>query len=192
MGYCTTEFKGNALDPRKLTCFHSERLSLDSTFSHIFGATMLLRLLPLHIAALVLLSPAAAWAQWFGPKNLEECVLEKMKGQPPNMVGIARAACLKQFPEEVLLADEVVKSTWCETNTDSIEACVTLKSGYKITKAVAVFSQSNCDSPDVNSTLTDSTVEAKLPLYGSTYKFPLASANLYKCGRFMFYGHKKP
>jgi len=150
------------------------------------------RVFSIQLLVLVLLSPTIARAQWFGPKNLEECVLEKMKGQPPNMVGIARAACLKQFPQEILLADDDAKSTWCETNPSSIEACVTLKSGYKITKAIAVFSRSSCESPEVNSTSTDATVEAKMPLYGSTYKFPVENANLYKCARFMFYGYKKP
>lgn len=153
---------------------------------------MYLRLLPVQLLILALLSPIAAQAQWFGPKNLEECVLEKMKGQPPNMVGIARAACLKQFPQEILLADDEAKSTWCETSPDSIEACVTLKSGYKITKAIAVFSRSSCGAAEANSTSTDATVEAKLPLYGSTYKFPVENANLYHCARFMFFGYKKP
>ena len=153
---------------------------------------MYMRLLPVQFLVLALFLPIAAWAQWFGPKNLEECVLEKMKGQPSNMVGIARAACLKQFPQEVLLTDDDAKSTWCETNRDSIEACVTLKSGYKITKAIAVFSRASCESRETDSTSTDATVEAKLPLYGSTYKFPVENANLYKCARFMFYGYKKP
>jgi hypothetical protein len=151
-----------------------------------------LRLFLIELLALALLTPMPARSQWFGPKNLEECVLEKMKGQPPNMVGIARAACLKQFPLEVLLAEDDAKSTWCETNSDSIEACVTLKDGYKITKAVAAFSRSTCESGDINSTSADATVEAKLPLIGSTYKFPLANASMYRCARFMFYGYKKP
>ena len=144
------------------------------------------------VITVAIFAPFAAQAQWFGPKNLEECVLDKMKGQPPNMVGIARAACLKLFPQEALLSEDEAKSTWCETNPDSIEACVTLKDGYKITKAIAVFSQSKCEGADLNFFSANVNAEAKLPMFGSTYKFPLANANSYKCARFMFYGHKRP
>ena len=151
---------------------------------------MSLNLLKLAVITIALFAPSAAQAQLFGPKNREECILDKMKGQPPNMVGIASAACLKLFPQEALLSEDEVKSTWCETNPDSIEACVTLKDGYKITKAIAVFSGSKCEGADPN--LFSADVEAKLPMFGSTYKFPVANANSFKCARFMFYGHKRP
>ena len=153
---------------------------------------MSIRLILLQVLMLAGFLPTTAHAQWFGPKNLEDCVLNKMKGQQPNMVGIARAACLKQFPQEVLLTEEYAKSTWCETNADSIGACVTLKDGYKITRAEAVFSRTGCETSDSGSALFEATVEGKLPTFGSTYKFSVSNAGSYNCGRFLFYGYKKP
>ena len=153
---------------------------------------MSIRFVLLQVLMLTGFSSATVHAQWFGPKNFEDCVLDKMKGQQPNMVGIARAACLKLFPQEVLLTEEYAKSTWCETNADSIGVCVTLKDGYKITRAESVFSRTSCETSDSGSSSFEATVEAKLPTFGSTYKFPVSNGDSYKCGRFLFYGYKKP
>lgn len=196
MGYCKTQptrIKRNSWKLDTKSNFASS-IGPDSKVKihYLMGGLVSLRLVLLQVLTLAVISPTTAHAQWFGPKNLEDCVLDKMKGQQPNMVGIARAACLKQFPQEILLTDEYAKSTWCETNADSIEACVILKDGYKITKAEAVFSRSSCETADSNSASFEATAEAKLPTFGSTYKFPVSNANSYKCGRFLFYGYKKP
>lgn len=134
-----------------------------------------------------------ASAQIFGPKNLEECLLEKMKGQAPNMVGVARTACLKSFPQEILLNDQQVTSTWCDGTDDTISACVTVKPEYKITKAEATFMRAECDAPEAKNIFwPDLEVSTSPPLFGSTYKFSVSNARLYKCARFNFYGYRKP
>lgn len=196
MEYCKTQSARVKRNFRKLDAECKFVSSLGSDLNviiyYLLGGLVSLRLVLLQLLTLAVFLPATAHAQWFGPKNLEDCVLDKMKGQQPNMLGVARAACLKQFPQEVLLTEEYVKSTWCETNADSIEACVTLKDGYKITKAEAVFSRSGCGTADSNSAPFDATAEAKLPTFGSTYKFPVSNADSYRCGRFLFYGYKRP
>ena len=131
-------------------------------------------------------------AQIFGPKNLEECILEKMKGQAPNMAGVARTACLKSFPQEIPLNNQQVTSTWCDGTDDSISACVTAKPDYKITRAEAAFTRAQCDAPEANFFQPDFEASVTPPLFGSTYKFSVSSARLYKCARFIFFGYKKP
>jgi hypothetical protein len=138
------------------------------------------------------LNCSQANAQFFGPKNLEECILEKMKGQAPNMASVARTACLKSFPQEILLNDQQVTSTWCDGTDDAISACVTAKPEYKVTRAEATFVRVKCDAPEANFFQPDLEVSATPPLFGSTYKFPVKDARLYKCARFSFYGYKKP
>jgi hypothetical protein len=39
----------------------------------------------------------SAKAGWFGPSNYDECMLDKMKGQPWNMGEIVAKACTLQF-----------------------------------------------------------------------------------------------
>lgn len=134
-----------------------------------------------------------ASAQLFGPKNLEECILEKMKGQAPNMASVARAACLKSFPQEVFLGDQQVTSTWCDGTDDTISACATVKPEYKVTRVEAFFfTRAKCDAPDGNLGQPDFEVSTTPPLFGSTYKFSVINARLYKCARFNFYGYRKP
>lgn len=142
-------------------------------------------------ALLFTLVAEPASAQLFGPKNYEECMLEKMKGQAANMAGIARAACLRTFPQEVELSEPEATSTWCEASDNSISACVVLKDGYKITKAAGSFVRAACGSGEINFFSADENATAAPPMFGSTYKFLLKDARSYKCARFTFYGHKK-
>jgi hypothetical protein len=131
-------------------------------------------------------------AQFFGPKNYDECMLEKMKGQAPNMASIASRACLQTFPREILLGEPAVTSTWCGSSDDTISACATVKPEYKVTRAEAIFTRAKCDSPDANFFQPDFEASVAAPLFGSTYKFPVKDARLYPCARFSFYGYKKP
>lgn len=142
---------------------------------------------------LIAASAPPAHAQFFGPKNFEDCVLTKMKGQPPNMVQIARAACLREFPAERLLSSEEAEATWCATTDESISACLKLKPGFKVTKARANFSRTPCESVNLTDNMfsDDQLVDAKIPLFGSTFKFETKDAGQYKCARFLFYGHAK-
>lgn len=153
---------------------------------------------PFHSSFVIVYACVAAFgsshasAQLFGPKNIEECILEKMKGQAPNMAPVARAACLKSFPQEVLLNDQQVTSTWCDGTDDTISACVTVNPEYKVTRAEALFTRAKCDSPEANFSWPDLEVSTSPPLFGSTYKFSVNNARLYKCARFIFYGYRKP
>lgn len=144
-----------------------------------------------HVWVLVF-GASHANAQFFGPKNLEECILEKMKGQASNMGGIARTACLKSFPQEILLNGQQVTSTWCDGTDDSISACATVKADYKIARAEAAFTRAICDTPESDFNWPDFEASTTPPLFGSTYKFSVSNARLYKCARFTFYGYKKP
>jgi hypothetical protein len=61
---------------------------------------------------------------WFGPGNFQECMLEKMKGQPPNMSTFVYKACNEQFP----CGGADSKSFWKELNScmeksDYSDAC---------------------------------------------------------------------
>lgn len=152
-----------------------------------------MRIVNLRILVVLLLAliTGPASAQLFGPKNYEECMLEKMKGQAPNMAGIARAACLRTFPQEVELTGHEASSTWCDTSDNSISACVVLKDGYKITKATGSFMRAACGSGEINFVTSDENVTATPPMFGSTYKFLVNDARSYRCAQFTFYGYKK-
>ena len=147
--------------------------------------------LRIFVALLLTLIAHPASAQLFGPKNYEECMLEKMKGQAPNMTSIARVACLRTFPQEVELSEHEATSTWCETSDNSISACVVLKDGYKITKATGSFMRAACGSGEIGFFSSDENATATPPMFGSTYKFLLKDARSYKCARVTFYGYKK-
>lgn len=96
-------------------------------------------------------------AGWFGPDNYEDCVLEKMKGQPRNMMSLAQEACEKKFPYEKALVPynglfswegnpgnykgSDLELSWCDTSSSSISICVSKnETDYRITKAIIAFS----------------------------------------------------
>lgn len=144
------------------------------------------------VSALIATTTAMpAHGQWwrFGPKNFDECVLEKMKGQAPGMIQYARKACREQFPEEELLTEsEDYDVTWCDTSNDSISACLVVKGSHRVLRAEALLSKKNCDVPN---TEFDVKVPTDPPTFGSTYKFKVANAQDFKCAVFHFFGHKK-
>ena len=121
--------------------------------------------------ALFILMPLDVGAGWFGPDNYEDCVLEKMKDQPRNMMPYARDACEKKFPYEKPLTphdgsprspefsrllmlndgenyylDSDLKITWCDTSSSSISICVSKnETDYRITRAIMAFSTKKCE-----------------------------------------------
>lgn len=142
-------------------------------------------------ALIAITTTVPAYAQWWrlGPKNFDECVLEKMKGQVPGMIQYARKACREQFPEEELFArGEDYDVTWCDKTNDSISACLALKGDHKVLRAEALFSKQDCDVPN---TEFDVVVSTDPPLWGSTFKFKVADARDFKCADFRFFGHRK-
>lgn len=94
----------------------------------------------------------SAFAGIFGPSNFEECVLEKMKGQAPNLLYMARAACLKAFPPEpleVVISHDRIKYTWCKSEYDSVAVCIEkVPTNVKITKVEGVFFEDSCDAKE--------------------------------------------
>ena len=138
------------------------------------------------------LTATSSFAGVFGPSNFEECVLDKMKGQAPNMMYMARAACLKAFPDEpteVVIANDRIKYTWCKSEYNSVAVCIDqTPPKVKITKVEGVFFEDDCDAkqqpkPGVTAT-------AEKPWYGSTFKFELPAAKR-GCAYFTFYGIEK-
>ncbi len=108
------------------------------------------------VLALFILMPFDVRAGWFGPDNYEDCVLEKMKDQPRNMMYLAQEACEKKFPYEKELVPHVsgppgwgagnyksndLELSWCDTSSSSISICVLKnETDYRITKAIIAFS----------------------------------------------------
>lgn len=141
-----------------------------------------------------LLLSGNTYAGLFGPSNYEDCVLDKMKGQAPNLVSLVVQACKRQFPtEETLIVGENYKkgqlvSKWSETTSDTISFNVERNdTAYKLTRAEAQFWKLGCDQTRGEA---DIEVSAEAPLFGSTFKFQMANASQYKCGSPTFYGKK--
>lgn len=128
----------------------------------------------------------------FWPSNYEECVLDKMKGQAPNMLHIAKAACLKAFPEEPpeSIIDNVrIKHTWCKSEYNSVAVCIQqVPPKVKLTKVEGVFFEDDCNAQQ--QTKPGVTATAETPWFGTTYKFELPAAKR-GCAQFTFYGVEK-
>lgn len=149
-------------------------------------------LVGVHLGCLALLGSVQAGV--FGPSNEHECVLEKMKGQDRAMIGVARAACAEQFPEEVQLQEGVniksgqIASSWCDTNSDSVEVCLDKnETQYKITKVSVTLWDVACDQ--MNSIPIE--VEALPAMFGNKFKAKVPGAKSYKCMKTSWYGIKK-
>lgn len=133
-----------------------------------------------------------AFAGIFGPSNFEECVLDKMKGQAPGLMYMAKAACLKAFPPEpteVVIANDRIKYTWCKSEYDSVAVCIDqTPTNVKITKVEGLFFEDKCDAKQQSKPGVTATAEK--PWYGTTYKFELPAAKR-GCAYFTFYGIEK-
>ena len=130
-----------------------------------------------------------AFAGIFGPSNFEECVLDKMKGQAPNLMYMARAACLKAFPPEpteVVIDNERIKYTWCDWQSVCLEK---IPPNVKITKVEGVFFEDQCDVKEQSKPAVKAMAEK--PWYGATYKFADLPYGTRKCAYFTFYGLEK-
>lgn len=112
--------------------------------------------------ALFILMPLDVRAGWFGPDNYEDCVLEKMKDQPRNMMSYAQDACEKKFPYEKALvpydnfsflggnsgnyASSNLEISRCDTSSSSISICISKnETDYRITRAIMAFSTKKCE-----------------------------------------------
>ena len=123
-----------------------------------------------------------------GPSNYEECVLEKMKGQAPGLIGMARAACLKAFPEEVVIDHDRVKYTWCKADVNSVAVCIDqLPDNVTITKIEGLFFEDICEAKQSKAGVK---AIATKPWYGATFRFELPPAKR-GCAYFTFYGTER-
>lgn len=126
-----------------------------------------------------------AFAGLLGPSNFEECVLDKMKGQAPGLMGMANAACLKAFPKEVAIDHSRVNYRWCESGYQSVAVCIDqMPTNVTITRVEGLFFEDNCD---VTQSKAGVTAIAVKPWYGTTYRFELPAAKR-GCAFFTFYG----
>jgi hypothetical protein len=124
-----------------------------------------------------------------GPSNYEECVLDKMKGQSPNLLSTARSACLKNFPQEGVIATDRIKYTWCKSENTSASVCIEqIPFNVKITKIEGVFFEDKCDAKQLSKPGVKAS--ATKPWYGTTYKFELPDGKR-ECAIFTFYGIEK-
>lgn len=131
------------------------------------------------------------FAGFLGPSNFEECVLEKMKGQSPSLIHIAKAACTKAFPKkpvETVINNDRIKYEWCRSDYESEAVCIRKRpDNLEITKIEALFFEDACDAKQTKSGIT---VTAEKPWFGSTYKFSLPLGTR-RCAYFTFYGIEK-
>ncbi len=147
------------------------------------------------LVVIFLFGASSVQAGWLGPSNFDECVLEKMKGQAPNMIGVARSACRARFPEEILLNEGIhykkgqLKSSWTYRSRDTITILIDEnKTDYKVTRVVIKPMKEPCDSPNLR---IDDEVEAKSPMFGSEYVADVPDARVIKCAIIDIWGKKK-
>lgn len=134
---------------------------------------------------------ASAQTGFFGPKNFDECVLKRMKGQNDRMLGHARSACRKEFPTaRKLIQGEEVDYSWCDTKNDSIVLCLTLKGNVTVTEVVGRFAREECDA--ANSKSYGKPIVAKAPLFGEKYTFNVGPNHHLKCAQFEVWGYLQP
>jgi hypothetical protein len=95
------------------------------------------------LAVILLLAIPIAYAGLFGTSNFEECVLEKMKGQQPNLLGTARDACRIAYPlppKEIQIKSEKIKWEWCDVTKKSHAVCVlSVPKNVSLTKVIGDF-----------------------------------------------------
>lgn len=147
------------------------------------------------LVVIFLFGASSVQAGWLGPSNFDECVLEKMKGQAPNMIGVARSACQLKFPVEVLLQEGIhykkgqIKNSWYKTSKDTITISIDEnKTDYKVTRVVIKPMKELCDSPNLR---VDDEVEAKSPMFGSKYVADVPDTNVINCAIIDIWGKKK-
>lgn len=131
-----------------------------------------------------------AHAGVFGASNIEECVLDKMKGQDKSLLWTARRACEQAFPVEVALDTDAVKWAWCGKGSQTTEMSLCLESipkNIKVTKAEATFFREACEAKQ-KSVGINSTAEKNFYSNTLTFKVPRGE---YLCGSVRLYGYEK-
>ena len=103
------------------------------------------RLIVSIILTILICTPCLGFSGWFGPKNFEECVLEKMKDQNKSLIDFASRACEKEFPyeKEIDIDKENIKISWSNEGGYLSIAIETRSDNYILTRIDAIFSKKN-------------------------------------------------
>lgn len=141
-------------------------------------------------ASLFLVSVDAS-AGIFGASNYEECVLEKMKGQVPQLMYMAQNACRQAFPlppQEMRLDSEKIKYSWCKTEAKEITYCLEqVPKNTKVTRIEAIFFKQKCEDIQASAGIL---VEGEKALFKDEFKFK-TNGTKYLCAQTYFYGYEK-
>lgn len=135
------------------------------------------------LCTLLMLLPFSGMAEWFGPDNYEDCLLEKMQGQNKAMLNTARKACEKQFPYEKKLDAywDDIEIAWGAHGSTLSLAIQKNFGDYTVTRYKAEFSQKSCDE----ATISDYTLTKTFVFLGgeNTASVSVNDAEQYKCIR---------
>lgn len=158
----------------------------------------------------IIMLPWVTVAGLFGPSNFEECMVEKMRGQPSNMYGDVYQLCKKRFPikepkkSRVHPKTDELQYTWHQSAlTTSIfepsKAYIAIKitrnkTGYKLTDFVGTFSEKECAvsaDTDFKYTVPFEVSELSLTPNEESASAHNETGRTYKCVRLTeFYGYK--
>jgi hypothetical protein len=121
----------------------------------------------------------------FGYDSFEDCVLHRMKGQPSNLVGVARSACSKTNPPDTLIERSRLEFDW---NADGL-VMKRIPNGVELSRIDGEFYEKECPSggryevPGVKSS-------AKKGLFSDKFEFDIPIGR-FGCAYFDFYGKER-
>jgi len=152
---------------------------------------MLIRLIFSLIFSIFIFGSLNANAGLFGASTFEECLFDKMKGQPVHLMGIARDACRQAFPlppQEVIIDPDKLKWAWCESGSIKQTICISkVATNVKISRVEAIFFNETCgvkqEKPGIKAEGEKSMFSDKFTMY-----LPYGT---YKCTNVTFYGFEK-
>jgi hypothetical protein len=119
----------------------------------------------------------------FGHESFEECVLHRMKGQPSNLVGIARKACMKSNPPEVEIDRDRFEFSWSGNGITFTK----LPPNTTVSRIEAELWEKECSTADTDNIFAEQFATARKPFFGDVYELNVP-AGKYKCGRFKAFG----
>ena len=129
----------------------------------------------------------SANAQLWGPKNYEECVLDKMKGQHQSLLNTARDACKIAFPpppsRQTIYID---KEDWTWEQNPGNKIIIKVKKlpkGIQLEKADAIFFD-ECEGKQTNPAYQ---ATAERAMFSDRFEF-IVPHRTFRCARVTFTG----
>lgn len=136
---------------------------------------------------LIFININSAHSQLWGPKNFEECVLEKMKGQLQAMIHTARQACKISFPPPPTRQTIYLDAgdwVWEQNPANKITIKVNnLPKGTKLEKADAIFFD-ECEGKQTNPAYQSTAERAR---FSDQFEFTVPFRT-FRCARVTFTG----